>query len=481
MSSSQKLKAKTQENPQFQLLYGDDARFNYWESRLFNQAYLKRDIHDRHSDLWNQTIDPGVDALLGKIRDLAKEYGNKDRELTNWSETETINNWVKLVLQGLGWTNNCNGVQNPYLEETSFRFENKTYRTDILIVDDPKEKQYVKKENGETDLIEARNSVLIPVEVKYWDRLEEFRQGKREAKKRIDCETDDISSSVTPNEQIIQYMDILKKSWGILTDGATWRLFNRDLSSEDSSRYFEFNLNALVRSIVTEQSEEDRKEIYEAAKYFYYFFSKEGLLSTEDGKESFVDEVLRYSKKYVNKVEEDLKLRFVNAMNIACNGFHSAAQKQKKQIDVSTVRNVSESALFNILFIKSLESRGVLPMNSTDYKKVSLSNTIDKIEKYNPDKDEELNNKELVRAFKKGNGNAFEYRPNGNEIHDRIVRLAMVIHDGSSKKDDFGFEIAGFKESVFSSDEWSVFKSCKIGNLFYPSSAWIHLRKLFGI
>jgi Alw26I/Eco31I/Esp3I family type II restriction m6 adenine DNA methyltransferase len=463
MSKSQKKQLLNQDSTQFELLYSEDTSFRYWESQLFNEVYLRKDLKEKHSDRWESDENESYQYFLKVIRDLASEYKGRERELLNWSETETINNWVKHVIDGLGWKDNCSGVQNPFLEETSFRFSNKTYRTDILIVDHPKQKQYINEAKGDDKLLEARNAVIMPIEVKYWQRLEEYRQGKSINESKLDSNGDDLEKITTPNEQIVQYMNILKKNWGILTDGARWRLFNLDLSSEDPSRYYEFNLYSLIESINTSETETDRKEILEVSKYFYHFFCKDTFFSQDESTEPFVDEILRYSKKYVNKVEEDLKDRFVKAMNIACNGFFESLGKSLAIANLPNIRNVSESALFNVLFVKSLEARGILPMSSTDYKKISLSNTIDKIERFDPDKDQELNTRELERAFKKGNGNSFSYKSDGTELHDRILRLTMVLHDGS-KKDKFGFEISGFKESIFSQDEWAFFKLNKLKN-----------------
>lgn len=468
-SSARKLKTSPENETQLQLLYGDDAITKYWSSSLFNTVYLRHDISDKHS-CWKNEDDLDYQNFMNTIRNLAAEYKNREKELSNWSETETINNWVKHVLQALGWTNHCTGVQNPFLEETSFRYDGKTYRTDILIVDHPKEKQYVNQAKGDDKLREARRSILMPVEVKYWQRLEEYRQGTKEEKGRTDNESDDISRTTTPNEQTIQYMDILKKDWGILTDGAKWRLFNTELSSEDAERFYEFNFFTLFQALSTEETEADSIEIVDAAKYFYYFFSKFAFFPKTESERPFVDEVLQYSKKYVNKVEEDIKDRFVKAMNIACNGLYKFAKSEGQSHDQTVLRNVSESTLFNVLFIKSLESRGILPMASTDYKKISLTSIIDKIERFDPEKDDFLNTRELERAFKKGNGNSFSYDGNGTELHDRIIRLTNVVHKGTSQKDNFGFEINGFKESIFSNTEWEIFKTCKLKN-----SDWVRI------
>lgn len=468
MASAKRASLKDpKEHVQLELIYSDDTQFKYWNSSLFNEVYLRKDLPEKYSEMWEEDEAGGFYEFLNNFTNLCKDHEGKEKELKNWSETQTINNWIKYILEDLGWANNCGSRQNPFLEEESFRYENKTYRTDILVVDLPEEKKYISSAKGDKKLTEARQSVLIPVEAKYWNRLEQYRQGDSEEKNKLKKEQDDISRTTSPDQQTLKYMEVLDKDWGILTDGARWRLFNKEISGEDSNRYFEFNLYSLFESIVTAETHQDHEEVKVAAKYFYYFFSKSSFFPEESGVEPFANEVLRYSKKYVNKVEEDLKDRFVKAMNYACNGFYKSAKSNKQITDLDIIRSVSESALFNILFTKSLESKNVLPMNSTEYKKISLSSLIDKIEGFDPDKEESINIRNLERAFKKSNGSSFAYKSNGLELHDKIVRLTKIIHDGQSKKDDFGFEIAGFRESVFSNEEWKLFQTCKLSNEYW--------------
>jgi hypothetical protein len=469
-SSAKKTKSSyktSSDESQLSLIYAEDSLTKYWNSKengLFNTVYLRHDISEKYEN-WKNDDDLDFQNFLNTIRNFAAEYKDREKELLKWSETETISNLIIPILSSLGWKNNCtNDLQNPYLQETSFRYEGKTYRTDILIVDHPKEKQYINDAEGIEKLKEARQTVLLPVEAKYWQRIEEFRQDREETETKASDDVDDLAISLNPNEQIVQYMKMLGKNWGILTDGSRWRLFNSELSVEDSDRFYEFNFYALFQSLCTEQTQSDTNEIIEASKYFYHFFSKYSFFPKHDSEKPFVDQVLEYSKKYVNKVEEDLKDRFVKAMNIACNSFYKSAKNNSFSQDLSNIRNVAESTLFNILFIKSLESRGVLPMNSTDYKKISLSSIIDKIERFDPTKEDLLNFRELERSFKKGNGNSFSYSPHGTELHDRILRLTGVIHKGATSKDNFGFEISGFRESIFSDIEWKFFKNCKMEN-----------------
>ena len=444
--------------------YSKNCRFKYWDSRLFNDVYLERDLPEQEKFIWESENYPEFNILMKELINLAEEYGEEGCKQSSWSETETINRWIKRVLAALGWEDKREVQDDSYVEQASFTHDGKTYKPDILIVDRPTDADYIRKEKGRGRLREARHSVLVPVEAKYWNRLEECRQNLGEKREKTNTESDNFSKTRTPNQQIVQYMKILDKDWGILTDGACWRLFNKEVSGEDTNRYYEFNLEALICCLATKENEADMDAVTEAAKYFYFFFSKQAI-APEKGV-PLVKKVLEYSKKYINKVEEDLKDRFMKAMNVACNAFYA----KSKESDIDMIRRVAESAMFNIFFIRSLESRSVLPTKAPDYRKISLSAIIDNIENFDPDKDSEINIRNLKQDFSNSNGSSFSYLEEGTQLHDRIVRLTKIIHDGKSPKDDFGFEIEGFRESIFSSNEWSFFKSTKLQN-----SDWVNI------
>lgn len=447
-------------------LYSEETQFRYWSSSLFNEVFLRRDISTRYPHIWAADDTPEFERFMQTLRNLAKAYEGKEKELKNWSEIQTISSWIQYVLKALGWCDKCEELEDPFLYEKSFRYKNKTIRTDILIVDFPQEKEPIERTRDDLRLTEARNSVLMPVEAKYWNRLEHDRQGDKVEKNRARQNSDDIEKTSTGNDQIVKYMDILHKEWGVLTDGARWRLFHRGLSGEDSSRYFEFNLSALIQSMQTESTPKDTDEVIAFAKYFFNIFGKHAYAVHESSAKSFVDELLDHSKKYIDKVEVEIKDRFLKAMNYACNEIYDrSAESSETELSIEEIRSISESALFNTLFTRALESRNILPVTAGDYRKISLTSIIDKIEKYDPDKDDKLNVLALHKAFKKGNGNSFEFKPDGTEIHKRIVRLTKVIHDGNAKRDDFGFEIAGFRESVFSNSEWRAFQDIELTNM----------------
>jgi type I restriction-modification system DNA methylase subunit len=455
--------AKFAELPkQFVSLPNSEIVHRFWNSSLFNEVYLKVDLPERYKEIWQVDYAPLQEFCQGFLNLCSAK---ESEDFTTWSETDTITNWVKPIMRLLGWQPDPN--QNPFLEEVSFtveeRGEKKTYRLDILYVNDAKEKKYI---SGEKDphkrLIEARHAGILPLEAKYWDRLEEYRQGKAESKKRIEHKDGDSLRALSPEGQILRYMQLLDKDYGILTDGRTWRLFHKNASDEQNKRCFEFNLGNLKSYIQNDIEDPNKLRTFiEAAKYFYFFFSKESLYPARN-EEPVVNEVLRYSQQYIDHAEEDLRTRFIQAMNVACNGFARSAKEGGGTTDLSLVRSASESTLFNVLFLKHCEVRHVLPLRSVDYRKISLTTLIDRLDHliFDPEKEDSINEEKLRQAFRSD----FPYSNAGYEVYERLMDLAKVVHGGTGEGRDFGFKIEGFKQSIFTNEEWKFANKHKVPN-----------------
>jgi type I restriction-modification system DNA methylase subunit len=467
MSKARKLKETPADSnlpTQLGLLPNPDAIHVYWDSSLFNEVYLKNDLPARFPAFFHADEEAPFHNFYQGFIDLCVDKESED--FRTWSETETITNWIKPMMALLGWQ--INPTQTPFMEEVSFSVEErgtrKTYRPDLLYVDDPRVKKYV---SGEKDtnkrLVEARNAVTAIVEAKYWDRLEEYRQGVGETRRRVDKKESDSATALSPDEQILKYMEILDKDYGILTDGKTWKLYHKSASSDSAKRCFEFDIGDLKEFVLGGINESDRRRIsIEAIKYFYFFFSKASL-SPGQSQEPVVNEVLRYSQQYVDKAEEDLKNRFLQAMNFACNGFKRAMKSESDSLDLKLIRNVSESHLFNILFVRNCEVRNVLPLKDVSYRKASLTAVIEKLDRlgFDPNKDDDLNALSLTRAFSQD----FRYSHEGHEIYDRLIALYRLVHSGSGDRNAEGFKVVGFKESIFSKQEWSAAKKFRLNNL----------------
>lgn len=452
-------------NPDQLELIPKQTRNLFWHSTLFNEVYLENDVPLFHKDVWVED-EVAFETFLNQFRNFVESL---DGEKPNaWSERTTINRFIKPVLEMLGYISKSNSKVEPYLEDEPFSFHEvdglKTYKPDFIIVDDHKELKYIQEKKGQEKLEEARSSVFLTIEAKYWDRIEEYRQNKKEDAKRADKRDNGESTrSMDFDEQCLKYMQMLNKQYGILTDGKTWRLYNLSVSTPNYRPYFQFNLGNMVKHVQNSdflKSKADYELFTKEIKYFYFLFRKEALFN-RDGKELFVDELLSYSKKYVSRVEEDLKSRFVKAMKVACNGYSRASKVNGEKVEIETIRNVSESHIFNILFLKYCEARNILPIKQDPegYRSISISNMLDRLEGFDPEKEKDnLNLPLLGRRF-----SDISYKPEGTQLYDRILKLTKIVQDGSS--DEFkGFSIKGFKESIFSKDEAKFVQKNKLNN-----------------
>ena len=365
---------KVEQNPnQGTLLYEKKLDYNpFYSSSLFSDVYLKNDLpRDKHAIWDNDEVGGFADFYQGFI-DLAHDKAKLNFD--KMSEDETIDHWIIYVMELLGWENNSGRNQKSYMRNKSFTvLENgkkQVYRPDLIYFDKTNHISYTEKEDDfEKRLREARDlktGSKIVVEAKFWNRLAGV-SSKRGS------ENDDSASGLGPELQTLKYMEIFNHDFGILTDGKTWKLFHKELSQGMERRSFEFDLGNL-RELALDLDRGDNEQRYKVySKYFYHFFSKEGLIHTENSKCSpMVHQVLEYSKKYALDIEEDLKKRFVITMGIVCNSLKDATLKSGKKTDLEMIRNVAESHLFNILFVKSCEVRKVLPIQSVNYIKLTL-------------------------------------------------------------------------------------------------------------
>lgn len=423
----------------------------YWQSNLFNEISLKYDLK-RMVDYWDHH-DDDFDLFLQGFKDLTAKH--RLRKFDTWKELDTIREWIVPILDLLGWKSDC------YRDNASFTYtDNKgqksTYRPDLLFVDHPDEKDLiigVKTGN----LHDAKRLVKMIVEAKAWRNLERLRQNNCSNQNKAPSEPkDDSSKSFAPEDQLINYQNILQKDFGILTDGAQWKLLHRFESDDIRKKSFTFNLEAIRQEFLREKSDDVLEGVVDELKYFYYLFRKEAFYSDSP----LCHRLLKSNKDYVTAIIEDMKENFVNAMSIACNGFAKAYKKGAlNNTKLELIRNTAESHLFNIMFIKSCEANGVLQLKIQDYLPASITEVINSIEwpNYKPElgNDSDANTLSLKRVFKQ----SFDYTPHGTELFDRLRNLYSIIEKGT-----FGFMIPGFGETVFTKEEKVFSKKYKLTN-----------------
>lgn len=434
-----------------------------WRSSLFNEYYLKYELKQKKGREMLE-YDSGFQLFLQQFRELCQNRQNE--AFKSWKESDTIESWIMPVMQALGWWDPAN---DPCVREATLSAaDGRSFFLDRLFVQKPSLKKHI-QEKGQKQLDYARKYGIMALEAKYWDRFQKYEKGEignKEDKSRTDVGGKDSPSALSPSGQILAYLKLLKNEdpprnfFGIVTDGRTWRLHHVDFP-EDS--FYEFDLGGLLfqlksRGDIADAFQQDPK-LYswyvEAAKFFYYFFSKDVLF--KDAEPTFIDDVLRHREQYVDRAEDDLRERFIDAMKFACNGIKRSADKERLKLDLNETRNLAESHLFNLLFIKNCEARGVLPLY-TNYKERSLTYVVERLRQFDPKlSDEDNEDPILKRAF------GPSYKNSGTDIYDQVLGLTKMIEEGIDEKSDY--DVAGFKQSVFSTKEKSLRQRVKLNNI----------------
>jgi len=140
------------------------------------------------------------------------------------------------------------------------------------------------------------NNAIAIGEVKRWGiELDRFGKDEKDRKRN-------------PSLQIWIYLHDVSPKWGILSNGAKWRLYCKERRRDD---YYEIDLPSLLAT-----------NDIENFKYFYYFFRRDAFLRSTDGT-IFLDEVLKGSADYAKVIGDDLKDNVYKAMKKVAEGFLS--------------------------------------------------------------------------------------------------------------------------------------------------------------
>ena len=442
------------------------------KNRLFWNSDL---VNERDIEMLVATNQPlfrgeGFDNFSTQMLNLFEEFCGKKSSVESWSEKETISNWIMPVLDALGWRGIGRTDRLLVREELSHTLTDleksaygcNSFRLDIACLATSDAYDLVKE-----DLTYARQFVSMPLEAKYWGRIDELlgaraSKSTRRKNERGDHETDaDKSHLLDPEKQILGYMEFFQQKLGILTDGSVWLLFSRK-HSMDSGKKIRFNLGNLFleyrSSLLASSGTESFEQLF---KVFYLAFSRESHQASV-GEQSIVDDLIARTEQYIKDIEVDLKERFIGAMTLLCNAFG----KSDKSGDLIFVRRVAESSLFSLLFLYSLEERGVLPHIAPDFKEISIRHIVRSLGAYDPELDNYRDPSKSLnwnREVKNSLGSALGMGPEGTEIYERLIKLYDTVNEGVDSK-SFGMRIEGFSESVFSQDELKIARSVRVSN-----------------
>lgn len=176
-----------------------------------------------------------------------------------------------------------------------------------------------------------------------------------------------------PASQVLRYLrrvdDLTngKVRWGILTNGAVWRLYFQG-SRSVSEQYFEFDLYSLFcESPTSEAVNQEYREHW--LRVFILMFRREAFEKISATHDTFHSKALAEGKYYEERVTKELSEVVFQTVFPSLAG---AIAKNWPKADLQDVQYSVMILLYRLLFIFYAEDRGLLPVQDDRYKRYAL-------------------------------------------------------------------------------------------------------------
>jgi len=340
------------------------------QGQLFSSDFLLRGIQE--TDAWRGLSDTALDTFIDRLR---THYAPFKADST-LNEAQTEDELIEPVIDLLGW--NDAWISQVNLSETG-----REDVPDFLLFAEPAAKDRALRTSDDD---RARHGVAL-LEAKRWlrqlDRGEEALQAGN--RKRRDFGA--------PSSQMLRYLsraDVMSDravKWGILTNGAIWRLYWQDARSR-AEDFFEIDLAGLL-GVPGVQPELDHYESRHGLKLFWLMFGRAAFNPQEwDGqRRSFHAIALAEARLYEETVSDQLGNRvFTEVFPSLCAALAAGDAEAEKAADgryseayLAQLREAALVLLYRLLFLFYAEDRRLLPVMDTRYAAYSLSELRDVI------------------------------------------------------------------------------------------------------
>lgn len=335
------------------------------QGQLFTQDFLTRGVLDTpaHQALTDSALAALTDALQRIFKDL------DSASTINEAMTEQV--VIHKVLAELGWA-------DDFLPQVNADPKGREAVPDCLLFASPEAKAAA--------LLEAKDDRryrhgLAILEAKRWLRPLDRGDGQ------------DAFDPDAPSSQMLRYLsrvDVASSraiKWGVLTNGAVWRLYWQDARSR-SEEFFEIDLAAAL-GVKGVQHDIDDIAPAHALRLFQLFFSRSAFLpqSWDDTGRTFHAYALNEARLYEEKVSQDLGARVFEeifpqlADALARGDLHARThevgygQFKRPQFTPDYLDEVREAALvllYRLLFLFYAEDRNLLPVRDDRYAPYSV-------------------------------------------------------------------------------------------------------------
>lgn len=330
------------------------------QGQLFSQDFLHRGI--RETPPYEALTDAHFDAFRAALRDI---YAPLTIESTiNEAQTEQL--VIEKVLVELGW-------DDDYLPQVNLSGKRREDVPDVLLFSDAPSKAAALAESRDDK--RYRHGLAI-LEAKRWlrpldrgDAVEAYDPG-------------------APSSQMLRYLsrvDVVADhavKWGVLTNGAVWRLYWQDARSR-AEEFFEIDVAAAL-GVPGVPMEFEAPEPEHALRLFFLMFHRAAFLSQswDNAGRSFHAYARNEARVYEEKVAQDLGARvFADIFPALAQalargdlqarmhdyGVGKAARMRYNRGYLEEVREAALILLYRLLFLFYAEDRGLLPVRDERY------------------------------------------------------------------------------------------------------------------
>ena len=302
--------------------------------QLFTQYFLSEGI--TVTDAWQDCVRQPLTftAFKQSLRDILDKIASAHEP----NEAQTENEVVRPLLELLGWDHHMPQQGSDRQEDIP----------DYLLFADGEAKDRAAARKGS--------------ENRYQDALV-IEESKRFGLPLDNRDSGETSRRGTPHGQILRYLDTADKvtdgriRWGILTNGAVWRLYDFRARPR-ASGFYEADLKAIL------QQDDDH-----ALRAIFLLFRRESFIAQEGAATTFLEDAIAEGKRYEQRVAADLSDMvfarvFPNLVEALADRY---AAESDPSDDLTAVRHAALIFLYRLLFILYAEDRGLLPVNDRRY------------------------------------------------------------------------------------------------------------------
>ena len=321
-----------------------------YQGSLFSSDFLTDSIV-RLPD-WADVSDAVLADLASKLTTIFAKFPTKQSP----NEAQTEDDLIWKVLDALGWA--------AYLRQQNLAPKGREDVPDGLLFKNDAAKAQANKTPEEWRRYEFG---LAVVESKRWNRPLDRRSGQR-------------GEETAPSTQMLRYLrrvdDLTtgKLRWGILTNGARWRLYYQGARSV-AENFFEIDL-AQILGIEGHEGglfALDKSQRAHALRVFYLIFRQAAFTGTASDHRTFHQRALDEARFYEERVAANLSnLVFGEVFPKLVNAIAKAAPDAPLQ----DVREAALILLYRLLFILYAEDRDLLPVRDRRYDDYGLRDKV---------------------------------------------------------------------------------------------------------